>query len=842
MKRTLSLILSLLTVFSLFSGLSLTAYADAEIGEVRLEIVAPEAGEKMSYYPPKLDLPDETAYKLVAFGMADKNGDSLGRIPDDQVFEAGHIYYVYYALLANKDYEWKPDIENTTVTVDGGTPEGALTLDASDAALGWYGSPVAIGLLSFTVQPADSRVSIVINGKGTVKIDPESPEAGDEVSVLATADDGWVISRVKFADSDGTFNTINYGSPIWTEDTNSFTMPDGDVTVTVDFTEMADTCTVSFDPNGGNGSMPDRVTAKNAYFTLPECGFTKDSVTFSKWEVGGDQYDPGDSIYVSADTTVKAIWKSNKPQKIDNSVDKSTTEVVGRLIMTNTETGEVTETLVYDSTTASEFTQPRNPTVNAMVEEAKAALSDKADTYPEARDVSIDVSDPSITKTVDNRTFTYFDGEPRYLIVDGDYYHNWQITVTFTADYTPVAMDYFSVWISDTEQKPNTGGGVVVSYALPDGTEPEGNTAYYASSANLSVPVGSHVTLTAEPYAYLGYRFVGWYQANINKASPDDPHYLADKPISSKKTYTFTGNPVGEGEAPYICAVFEDTGIIRQGDQIQVWITDGGKAAVEYHPSEPNVYEFEATDGTEFVPVGAVVQYYKGDEITVHQQADEGYVFKGWYHVWIEWGPGSEHPKYEGEVISTEPTFTYKPGETIVEGDTEPLRYVCAVFEEKSDDFTVTTRVIGSGTATLEPENPKPGDRVKVKMKADAGWVLSDFYVGDSTGQISAGIYGESGMTEDSISFTMREDNVEVVVGFKKPAVAIILGDVDGDGEVTIIDATYIQRVLADLPVAVYIAEAADTDGDGEVAIIDATYIQRHIAGLSAPEGIGKPI
>ena len=71
---------------------------------------------------------------------------------------------------------------------------------------------------------------------------------------------------------------------------------------------------------------------------------------------------------------------------------------------------------------------------------------------------------------------------------------------------------------------------------------------------------------------------------------------------------------------------------------------------------------------------------------------------------------------------------------------------------------------------------------------------------------------------------------------------ATILGDVDGDGEVTIIDATYIQRVLADLPVQAYNAAAADTDRDGEVTILDATNIQRYIAGLSAPAGIGKPV
>ncbi|MBQ3265445.1 MAG: hypothetical protein IJH07_06680 [Ruminococcus sp.] len=33
-----------------------------------------------------------------------------------------------------------------------------------------------------------------------------------------------------------------------------------------------------------------------------------------------------------------------------------------------------------------------------------------------------------------------------------------------------------------------------------------------------------------------------------------------------------------------------------------------------------------------------------------------------------------------------------------------------------------------------------------------------------------------------------------------------------------------------------------DSDGDGEVAIIDATFIQRFLVDLPAPDGIGKPI
>ena len=62
-----------------------------------------------------------------------------------------------------------------------------------------------------------------------------------------------------------------------------------------------------------------------------------------------------------------------------------------------------------------------------------------------------------------------------------------------------------------------------------------------------------------------------------------------------------------------------------------------------------------------------------------------------------------------------------------------------------------------------------------------------------------------------------------------------ILGDADGDGKVTILDATAIQKYLASIPVPVFNEEAADIDGDGKVTVLDATGIQKFLAGLPSP-------
>ena len=72
---------------------------------------------------------------------------------------------------------------------------------------------------------------------------------------------------------------------------------------------------------------------------------------------------------------------------------------------------------------------------------------------------------------------------------------------------------------------------------------------------------------------------------------------------------------------------------------------------------------------------------------------------------------------------------------------------------------------------------------------------------------------------------------------------SMLLGDVDGDGEVTIVDATFIQRKLANIEIPFVLNETvADTDEDGDVTIVDVTFIQRWLVHLPSNDQIGKPI
>ena len=132
----------------------------------------------------------------------------------------------------------------------------------------------------------------------------------------------------------GTMADVTGISGEYTLPSNGFTAPDGKqfkawsvdgkekavgdkITVTADTTVKAvwenipvTTYTVSFDANGGKGTMAD-VTGISGEYTLPSNGFTApEGKQFKAWSVDGTEKAVGDNITVTADTTVKAVWET----------------------------------------------------------------------------------------------------------------------------------------------------------------------------------------------------------------------------------------------------------------------------------------------------------------------------------------------------------------------------------------------------------------------------------------------------------------------------------------------------------------------------------------------------
>ncbi|MBS6311536.1 MAG: hypothetical protein KH842_09970 [Firmicutes bacterium] len=79
----------------------------------------------------------------------------------------------------------------------------------------------------------------------------------------------------------------------YAEDNNHFAGTDAEVTVGKG-APLAD-CTITFDGNGGSGSMGPVTVKAGANYILPECGFTAPAdQEFKAWEISGTEYKVGD--------------------------------------------------------------------------------------------------------------------------------------------------------------------------------------------------------------------------------------------------------------------------------------------------------------------------------------------------------------------------------------------------------------------------------------------------------------------------------------------------------------------------------------------------------------------
>ena len=96
----------------------------------------------------------------------------------------------------------------------------------------------------------------------------------------------------------------------YAEDNNHFASSDAEVTVG-EGASLAD-FNITFDGNGGSGSMGPVTVVAGTNYILPACGFTAPAdQEFKAWEISGTEYKVGDSYTVLGDTEIKALWENS---------------------------------------------------------------------------------------------------------------------------------------------------------------------------------------------------------------------------------------------------------------------------------------------------------------------------------------------------------------------------------------------------------------------------------------------------------------------------------------------------------------------------------------------------
>ena len=167
------------------------------------------------------------------------------------------------------------------------------------------------------------------NGSVTVVNATETTEDGtplfykDELVMLSIApDEGYMLSTLSV---NGTAAAVAVG-----EDAYTFAQPEENVTITATF-EKRNEHTVTFDANGGSEpkDLPEEVTTAmpakkilhGSEYSLPECEFiAPEGKQFKAWEIGGTEYPVNAPVTVTADITVKALWKDAPPAPAEYTV------------------------------------------------------------------------------------------------------------------------------------------------------------------------------------------------------------------------------------------------------------------------------------------------------------------------------------------------------------------------------------------------------------------------------------------------------------------------------------------------------------------------------------------
>ena len=205
------------------------------------------------------------------------------------------------------------------------TVNGTLDLSGTDIVLHPDKTELGKAQISVTIAGAP-RYTLTIadsaNGSITVVNATETAEDGtplfckDDLVMLSIApNEGYMLSTLSINGTPASFAVE--------DDTYTFAQPEENVTITATF-EKRNEHTVTFDAGGGSEpeDLPEEVTTAmpakkilhGSEYSLPECEFVApEGKQFKAWEIGGTEYPVNAPVTVTADITVKALWKDAPP-------------------------------------------------------------------------------------------------------------------------------------------------------------------------------------------------------------------------------------------------------------------------------------------------------------------------------------------------------------------------------------------------------------------------------------------------------------------------------------------------------------------------------------------------
>ncbi len=258
------------------------------------------------------------------FGYGGKKGNNTGRtivnFGDTTVWQNGGMvdaktYHNSGVTAEGVTYDNKVDGSNNSLYVEGYKDNALVTT---------YGEWIANedGTTTRTVtkectyckykeEIKEYRVKLTYNangGEGT--IDPATGAAGESVSV---AENGFTLNNYTFTG----WNTKEDGTGTAYQPGASFTLTDEDTVLYAQWSKNAPAqVNVSYDANGGVGTMESVTGDVGSEIVIQQNGFTRSEYTFTGWNTQADgkgtAYKAGDSFTLTdKDTVLYAQWSKN---------------------------------------------------------------------------------------------------------------------------------------------------------------------------------------------------------------------------------------------------------------------------------------------------------------------------------------------------------------------------------------------------------------------------------------------------------------------------------------------------------------------------------------------------
>ncbi len=164
----------------------------------------------------------------------------------------------------------------------------------------------------------------------------------------------------------------------------------------------------------------------------------------------------------------------------------------------------------------------------------------------------------------------------------------------------------------------------------------------------------------------------------------------------------------------------------------------------------------------------------------------------------------------------------------------------CYESATTQEQFDKATNQLNTAISQLvQKEEPETVDKTMLRVAIDTAtsyYMSLDKFTDESWNAMEEkladanAVYINENATQAEVDLVTQEllNAIDGLVRVKE-----LSGDVDGDGVVSIMDATLIQRHLAQLEaIDEDRFDYADTDKNGEISIVDATMVQRFIAQL----------